>query len=114
MVELTKYGKLVESLNYVERAVKAFDGLTSLNETQQHSYFEILLKGLENNYLMRTIEELLKLSEVFYNALTRYKVPYTDKWYELLLYYTFKSFLENSKRKYYLFKLVLIFKEEVS
>lgn len=61
---------------------------------------------------MRTIEDLLKLSEIFYNALMRYKVAYTSKWYEWMLYYTFKSFLEASRKKYYLFKLVLIFHEE--
>ena len=29
-----------------------------------------------------------------------------------MLYYSFKGFLESSKRKYYLFKLVLVFKYE--
>jgi len=62
VVELTKYGKLVESLNYVDRAVRAFDGLSDLNLAQQNNYFEILLKGIENHYVMRTIEELIKLS----------------------------------------------------
>jgi hypothetical protein len=54
---------------------------------------------------------LLKLAETFYNALIRYKVPHDSKWFYWLLYYTLKGFLESSKKKYYLFKLVLVFKE---
>jgi len=61
---------------------------------------------------MRAIEDLLKLSEHLYGALTENKIPETSKWYEFLLYYSFKGFLESSKRKYYLFKLILIFSGE--
>jgi hypothetical protein len=38
-------------------------------------------------------------------------VPYDSKWFYWLLYYTLKGFLESSRKKYYLFKLVLVFKE---
>jgi hypothetical protein len=31
--------------------------------------------GLENYYIMRAIEDLLKLSERLYGALTDYKIP---------------------------------------
>lgn len=41
----------------------------------------------------------------------RYSVPYDSKWFYWLLYYTLKGFLEDSKKKYYLFKLILVFKE---
>jgi hypothetical protein len=62
-----------------------------------------------NHYMMRTIEDLLKLSEILYTALTTYGIPYSSEWYKSMLYYSFRGFLESSKRKYYLFKLILIF-----
>jgi hypothetical protein len=91
--ELARYGRIHESLIYVHRTISRFDSSTTLTQHQQNNYFEILLQGVENQYLTRAIEDLIKLSETFYLALMRYAIPYDSKWYYWLLYYTLKGFL---------------------
>lgn len=108
--ELAKYGKLHESSNYVQRSISRFDKNHSLTPHQQSNYFEILLQGVENLYTTRAIEDLIKLADIVYNALLRYSVPFDSKWYYWLLYYTLKGFLESSQKKFYLFKLILVFR----
>ena len=56
--------------------------------------------------------DLVRLSGILYRDLRKNKVAMTSRWYWYMLYYSFKGFLESSKRKHYLFKLVLIFQDE--
>lgn len=74
----------------------------------QEKYLEVLLKGIENNYSNRKIEDLLKITEIMYYNIEKFKIPIELKWHEKMLYYTLKAFLEFHKKKFYLFKLVLV------
>ncbi len=63
-------GCLVECSAYVRKCIEIFgiSGMKLTDEEIEH-YFEILLIGMEANYKMRRIENLVKMSEYMWIGL---------------------------------------------
>lgn len=66
-------GRLVECSEYIRKSIEIF-GLSDLKLTEEevNHYFEILLIGMEANYKMRVISNVVKISEYMWLGLEKY------------------------------------------
>jgi hypothetical protein len=69
---------------------------------------------MEANYKMRRIENLVKMSEFMWIGLEKYWQPKYLLWFKRLLQMVIKCFLEAYEKKLYLYKLVIVLKDEVN
>lgn len=67
---------------------------------------------MEANYKMRRIENLVKISEYMWMGLEKYWNLKYLPWFRKLLEMVIKCFLESYEKKLYMYKLVIVLKDE--